>query len=104
MDRLYFDFLHQFFHQDMHIDNPDVFSANWAAQFAWGFAERPDQIELIIREIDEVLALNASDDALNMIWFRSVPSTYTFHGRSLFLVLAMMRGAFAAVQYHTQSR
>lgn len=99
MSQLYFHFLHQFFHQDMHILESDVFSAEWAARFAWSFAEKPDQVVRIISEIDQVLATNPSDERLNEIWMRSVPSTYTFHGRSLMLILVMMRGAFASVKW-----
>lgn len=95
----YFHFLHQFFHQDMHILEPDVFSAEWVARFAWSFAERPDHIETIVSEIDEVLSTDPSDERLNEIWMASVPSTYTFHGRSLLIILTMMRAAFACVKY-----
>lgn len=99
MGQLYFDFLNQFFHQDMHILESDVFSAEWAARFAWSFVEKPDQVDRIISEIDEVLATNPSDERLNEIWMRSVPSTYIFQGRSLLVILVMMRGAFASVKW-----
>ena len=99
MGQLYFDFLHQFFHQDMHILESDVFSAEWAARFAWSFVEKPDQVDRIISEIDEVLVTNPSDERLNEIWMRSVPSTYIFQGRSLLVILVMMRGAFASVEW-----
>lgn len=99
MKTFHFDFLHQFFHQDMHILEPDVFSAEWVARFAWSFAERPDHIDTIISEINEVLSTDPSDERLNEIWMASVPSTYTFHGRSLLIILTMMRAAFACVKY-----
>lgn len=80
-------------HADMHLDEPDALSVRWLAQYALNCREKPELLQIIIRELEQVLETQYSDDDLSRLWLRHAPG-YTFDRGGVRLFLGAALAAF----------
>ena len=86
-------------HGYMHLDEPDALSVRWLARYALNCREKPELLELIRSELEQVLKMQYSDDDLSRLWLRHAPG-YTFDRGGVRLFL---RAALAAFETAKQS-
>ena len=85
--------LHHFtepMHADMRLIEPDALSVTWLARYALNCREKPELLETIRSELEQVLKMQYSDDELSRLWKRHEPGcTYERGGVRLFLGAAL---------------
>ena len=64
-------------HGYMHLDEPDALSVRWLARYALSCREKPELLEAIRSELEQILKLQCSDGELSRLWIQHAPG-YTF--------------------------